>query len=87
MEEIRKLLKEREEFLLQLKREKEKALKTAPEGLLRVCSSGNRVQYYQRTDPKDFNGIYIKEKDIRLARGLAQKDYDQKVRNLELLSI
>ena len=79
MEEIRKLLKEREEFLLQLKREKEKALKTAPEGLLRVCSSGNRLQYSQRTDPKDFNGIYIKEKDIRLARGLAQKDYDQKV--------
>ena len=44
-----------------------------------MCSSRNRVQYYQRMDPKDFNGIYIKEKDAWLARGLAQKDYDQKI--------
>ena len=79
MEQIRKLLEERKEYLLRLKSEKEKSLRTAPEGMLRVCSSRNRVQYYQRTDPKDFNGIYIKEKDAWLARGLAQKDYDQKI--------
>lgn len=79
MEQIRNLMKEREEYLIQLKREKEKALKTAPEGFLRVCSSGNRTQYYQRIDPKDFNGTYIKEKDINLAKELAQKDYDQKI--------
>ena len=79
MEEIRKLLKDREEYLFRLKKEKEKDLKTAPEGLLRVCSSRNRVQYYQRIDPKDFNGSYIKEKDIHLAKRLAQKDYNQKI--------
>ena len=79
MEQIRKLLEERKKYLLRLKNEKEKSLRTAPEGLLRVCSSRNRVQYYQRTDPKDFNGIYIKEKDAWLARELAQKDYDQKI--------
>ena len=79
MEQIRKLLEERKEYLLRLKSEKEKSLRTAPEGMLRVCSSRNRVQYYQRMDPKDFNGIYIKEKDAWLARGLAQKDYDQKI--------
>ena len=38
-----------------------------------------KIQYYQRNDPKDFNGTYIREKDIHLAQGLAQKDYDQKV--------
>lgn len=79
MEQMKDLLKEREEYLLQLKSEKEKALEMAPEGLLRICNGRNRTQYYQRTDPKDFNGIYIKEKDISLAKGLAQKDYDQKI--------
>ena len=79
MEEIRNLLKEREKYLFELKREKEKDLKTAPEGLLRVCNSRNRIQYYHRTDPKDFNGVYIKEKNLHLAQGLAQKDYDQKL--------
>ena len=54
MEEIRNILKEREKYLCELKSEKEKELKTAPEGLLRVCNSRNRIQYYHRTDPKDF---------------------------------
>ena len=66
MQEIRNLLKEREKYLCELKSEKEKELKTAPEGLLRVCNSRNRIQYYHRTEPKDFNGVYIKEKDIHL---------------------
>ena len=79
MKEIRNLLKEREKYLCELKSEKEKELKTAPEGLLRVCNSRNRIQYYYRTEPKDFNGVYIKEKDIHLAQGLAQKDYDQRI--------
>ena len=72
-------MKEREKYLCELKSEKEKELKTAPEGLLRVCNSRNRIQYYHRTDQKDFNGVYIKEKDIHLAQGLAQKDYDQRI--------
>ena len=79
MEEIRNLLKEREKYLRGLKSEKEKELKAAPEGLLRVCNSRNRIQYYHRTNPKDFNGVYIKEKNIHLAKGLAQKDYNQKI--------
>ena len=58
MKEIRNLLKEREKYLCELKSEKEKDLKTALEGLLRVCNSRNRIQYYHRTEPKDFNGVY-----------------------------
>ncbi len=79
MKEIEKSLKEREKHLLKIKKEKEKALKHAPEGFLRVNSYKNRVQYYYRTDSKDLNGVYIKDKDIRLAQKLAQKDYDKKV--------
>ena len=79
MEQLKKSLEEREKVLLQLKKEKEKALAKAPSGTLRVCAGGNRTQYYHRIDPKDFNGVYIKEKDVHIAQSLAQKDYYKKV--------
>lgn len=79
MEQIKKLLEEREAYLVKLKEEKKKSLQNVPEGSLRICSFGGKVQYYQRTDPKDFNGAYIREKDIALAKKLAQKDYDKRV--------
>ena len=79
MEQIRSLLEERKKRLLQIKNEKEKALKKAPEGSLRICVRGKKAQYYHRNDPKDFNGIYIPKKDDALAQNLAQKDYDKKV--------
>lgn len=79
MEQIKDLLEARGNQLQQLKHEKEKASAKAPEGSLRLCKHGNRTQYYHRNNPQDFNGIYIKEKDMGLARKLAQKDYDKKV--------
>ena len=79
MEQIKKILQERESQLQQLKKEKEKALTKAPKGSLRLCQHGDKIQYYHRNNPKDFNGVYIKEKDIELAKQLAQKDYDKKV--------
>ena len=81
MEDIKKMLKKRQEQLLKLKKEKERALMNAPEGMLRVCRHGNRVQYYLRKDPKDFSGVYIRGKDVSLAQKLAQKDYDKKILN------
>ena len=79
MEEIKRKLEKRQNQLQRLKKEKEKALMNVPEGALRVCCHGNRVQYYRRNDAKDFNGVYLKEKDLPVARKLAQKDYDKKV--------
>lgn len=79
MEEAKTLLEAREKQLLKVKKEKEKALEAVMEGTLRVCCGGGKTQFYHRTDPKDFNGIYIREKDIALAQKLAQKDYDKKV--------
>lgn len=76
---VKSLLQEREQYLLQMKKEKEKALIKVPDGTLRICSTGGRTQYYHRIDPKDVTGVYIREKDIQLARQLAQKDYDRKV--------
>lgn len=79
MEEVKTLLEARKKQLLQVKKQKEKALKSVPTGTLRICSSKNRTQYYHRTDPKDFNGTYIRENDFYMAKKLAQKDYDKKV--------
>lgn len=79
MEQIRALLQAREKYLLQLKKQKQKTLAKAPEGSLRICRRGKNAQYYQRLDPKDFNGKYIKQKEVKLAGDLAQKDYDQRV--------
>ncbi|MBE5883438.1 MAG: hypothetical protein E7291_03285 [Lachnospiraceae bacterium] len=79
METIKNLLKARKNYLIQLKEEKEKALEATPEGALRICAHGNKTQYYLRNDPKDFSGVYIREKDVVLAQKLAQKDYDKKI--------
>ena len=79
MEQIKNMLESRKKYLQKVKKNKEKALLIAPEGSLRICNHGNRTQYYLRENPKDFNGIYIREKDVRIAQSLAQKDYNQKV--------
>ena len=79
MEKIKVTLDERIQFLLQLKREKEIALKNAPEGHLRISQSGSKVQYYKRINPKDFNGKYLNDGEIQIAGKLAQKDYDRKI--------
>ena len=59
--------------------EKSKALKTAPEGTLRIAKSNGTVQYYHRESTKDKTGKYILAKNRQLAKNLAQKEYDQSV--------
>lgn len=80
MEEIKSKLRERQNYLLQLKKEKMIATKNMPEGKLRISSHGCRTQYYLRQDTKDINGLYLKDK--KLAKLLAQKEYDKKIINL-----
>ena len=77
--ELLEALKARNLYLKKIITEKEKTIAKAPEGLLRISRSGNRIQYYYRTDPKDFNGEYIKDDNCQLACKLAQKDYDSRV--------
>lgn len=79
MEETLEMLKMRKEYLLRLVKEKNQALQKAPEGWLRTCRHREGWQYYYRNDPKNFNGNYIKEKDMELAKSLAQRDYDEKI--------
>ena len=81
MEQVKQLLQSRKNYLQELIEEKEIALKTAPEGFLRICARYGHPQYYERHDPKDPNGTYIRENDIQVAQALAQKEYDRKIVN------
>ncbi len=79
MNKVRQELEKRKNYLLKVKEEKEKALEHAPKGSMRINNKGGKTQYYHRTDPKDFNGIYLKKKEINLVKKLAQKDYDKQI--------
>ena len=58
---------------------KEKALKKAPEGSLRVSKSHGAVQYYQKIDKDGKNGRYLDSAHRELAQKLAQKAYNIKL--------
>lgn len=79
MEETQKALSVRREYLQQLIDEKSQVVKKAPEGSLRMSKHRDGWQYYYRKETKDFNGTYIKERDRKFAKSLAQRDYDKKL--------
>lgn len=79
MENMKRYLENWKNYLLKLKTEKEKALLNAPKGTLRVVCGAVETKYYKRENPKNTTGIYIPKKDIKIAKELAQKDYDEKV--------
>lgn len=83
MDDIRTSLMKRLEYLKRIKKEKEKALKKAPQGTLRInCRTNDNtvsVQYYLRNDSQNNNGTYIPAARKDLVRRLAQKDYDAKI--------
>ena len=79
MNKTEELLEARQLELHNLIKEKQAALENVPEGKLRISCCDGKTRYYQRTNPKNFNGTYIKDENLELAKALAQKDYDQKV--------
>ena len=82
---LKKLLTMEEERLQKLKQTVDSRLDLAPEGNLRITSSGKIVQYMQCTDENDKSktqGKYIKKDNTNLITGLAQKGYDQKIKRL-----
>lgn len=77
--DIHSNLKMRKEQLLALKAQAETSLKHAPEGFLRIHHQKQRLEYYHRTNPKDFSGSYIPHSNFELVQQLAQKDYLTKI--------
>ena len=72
-------LQERIEQLEKLLAIKEKALKKAPEGSLRVSKSHGAVQYYQKINKDEKNGRYLDTAHREVAQKLAQKAYNLKL--------
>ena len=76
MRDLKEAVRAREQFLLDLIRGKQQALKRAPEGSGFTSSHGKTVQFFHRMPNGD--RIYLK-KDDKLIWALAQKEYDQRV--------
>lgn len=57
----------------------EKCMKEAPEGVLRISKNQNTIQYYNRTNPEDKHGKYIRKSELELIQQLAQKDYAKRI--------
>ena len=56
-----------------------KLLENAPEGSLRICVRGKKIQYYRVTDPNKPHGVYIPNEKLELVRMLARKRYGEKL--------
>ena len=76
---IEPLLQRRLAELNTLLATKLKEVKKAPAGSLRVTSSNRVTQYYHKTLAGDTCGRYIPVKNLRLAKALAQKNYNQQL--------
>jgi hypothetical protein len=70
-------LMERESELKNIEKEIKVSLSKAPKGRLRISRSGRYVRYYHVT--KKGSGKYLGSKNLQIARGLAQKDYNAKI--------
>lgn len=75
LEQVKKRINDLQTLLM----EKKVALKSAPEGALRIAQSGNRIQYYHKTSDENPQGKYLPRSQDNLAAALAQKDYDQRI--------
>ncbi len=74
-----KVVQERIIELTGLLKIKEKDLCKAPEGTIRIVSRDGLLQYYQRINPSDTRGVYLKREQDDIATALVQKDYDTKL--------
>lgn len=85
-----KHIRERKAEIEQVLIEKEKALRDAPEGKLRIVKHKFALQFYYRRDASERNGSYLKRAQDSLAAALVQKEYDCKLASelkLELMTI
>lgn len=77
MDNLQKVLLQKQEELEQLIGKIRESLLNVPEGRLRISYCKDAVQYYQCLDDEAKRaGHYIRKKDQKLAYELAQKEYD-----------
>ena len=81
MKGLKELLIKEQVRLEKIVAKTKKNLADAPTGTLRMSKSHGKIQYY-RCDGVKKSGVYINKNNIEIARGLAQKSYDEKVLKL-----
>ena len=55
-------------------------LQSAPKGFLRIAKKPDGVEYYHKSaEGNGGNGRYLKKQEIAVAKGIAQRDYDEQV--------
>ena len=74
-----KNMEARADYLENLIKQKEAAIKDAPNGSIRISNKQGKYQYYLLGKECGRLGKYIKASDVELALRLIQKDYDEKV--------
>ncbi len=74
LHQLMELLGERTNDLLDFIKNKEHALKKAPEGSVRIVRCGKSLQFYRKSGPGDYQGKYMPREEDALARRLVQKD-------------
>lgn len=78
-DDVLPLLQAKAMKLAELISAKERFLKKAPVGRLRISKRGDHEQWFHVSDNTPQCGKYIPMENQRLARNLAQKDYDRKI--------
>ena len=78
MKELIKHAKERAETLKKAIKVAEKEAKKFPEGRLRISNSGPHLRYYKMDEFGETSGKYISAENKELAKGLAQKEYNNR---------
>lgn len=73
-----------------LRSEKQKALRNAPKGRLRISTSKNGHSHFYLVSNSNLNGVYVPEKELRKVQAVAQRDYNKAIlsatiREIELL--
>ncbi len=78
-DEIQMLLSHKCEAWSVLTSQKENSLSRAPAGRLRMSRNSNKMQCFHVTEKTSLHGEYIPVCKSKLAKSLAQKDYDKKI--------
>ena len=66
-------------WLEKVLRTKQESLENAPPGSVRISRKKRTNQFYLRENKTDLQGKYIPRSQLKLARALCQKVYDQKI--------
>ena len=77
--DIKQLIMKRIRYLEHIRAQTEKLLPNYPVGSLRISMKKGQPQFFQRLDPSDRRGKYLKKQDYTLAKELVEKNYYEKI--------